>query len=65
MKYRSPVITLPAVAALAAVLLVVNMRTVAETAARASTPPAAVPSGNTQPGDTQSGNTSPGSPLMS
>lgn len=40
MKYRGPVITLLAVAALAAVLFVVNMRTVAETAARASAPPA-------------------------
>ncbi len=43
MKYRGPVITLLAVAALAAVLLVVNMRTVAETAARGSTPPATAP----------------------
>lgn len=39
MKYRGPVLTLFAVAALAGVLLVVNMRTVAETAARSSTPP--------------------------
>lgn len=43
MKYRGPVITLLAVAALAAVLFVVNMRTVAETAARASAPPATAP----------------------
>lgn len=39
MNYRGPVLTLLAVAALAAVLLVVNMRTVAETAARSGTPP--------------------------
>lgn len=40
MKYRGPVITLFAVAALAAVLFVVNMRTVAATVARSSVPPA-------------------------
>ncbi|MGH3903346.1 MAG: hypothetical protein ACRDTE_04000 [Pseudonocardiaceae bacterium] len=43
MRYRGPVITLLAVAALAAVLFVVNMRTVAETAARGSAPPATAP----------------------
>ncbi|MGH4026446.1 MAG: hypothetical protein ACRDRV_17865 [Pseudonocardiaceae bacterium] len=59
MKYRGPVITLLAVAALAAVLLVVNMRTVAETAAR-GTAPAAVPSGSAQSRNEPPGNKPPG-----
>ena len=60
MKYRGPVITLLAVAALAAVLLVVNMRTVAETAARATAQPAAEPSGKAQSQNEPSGNEPPG-----
>ncbi|HEX2301294.1 MAG TPA: hypothetical protein VHH34_22805 [Pseudonocardiaceae bacterium] len=59
MKFRGPVITLLAVAALAAALLVVNMRTVAETAARGTAPPV-VPSGNAQSGNAQSGNAQSG-----
>lgn len=53
MRYRGPVVTLAAVAALAGVLFLVNMQTVADTAARGGAPPAAASSGNTQPGNGQ------------
>lgn len=50
MNYRGPVITLLAVAALAAVLFVVNIRTAADTAAQSSVPAAASqPPAVTQP----------------
>ena len=60
MKYRGPVLTLLAVAALAAVLLGVNMQTMADTAARTPAPPAAGPSGNAQGANAPSGTTPPG-----